>query len=96
MRCRIYLYYASISTCIFFISTFSLSFTLYDLTSLITNVKVTVNDIKSAIGCANHIPFNPNILGSIKSIDFIKLNSKDVVRHPLVQAIIEAYEKEGY
>jgi phosphate starvation-inducible PhoH-like protein len=36
------------------------------------------------------------ILGSIKSIDFIKLNSKDVVRHPLVQAIIEAYEKEGY
>ena len=37
-----------------------------------------------------------SILGSIKSISFIKLNSKDVVRHPLVQAIIEAYEKEGY
>ena len=37
-----------------------------------------------------------SILGKIKSIDFVKLNSKDVVRHPLVQAIIEAYEKEGY
>lgn len=36
------------------------------------------------------------ILGDIKAIKFIKLQTKDVVRHPLVQAIIEAYEKVGY
>lgn len=33
------------------------------------------------------------ILKDIKSIDFIHLNKYDVVRHPLIQRIIEAYEK---
>ncbi|MGI6377590.1 MAG: PhoH family protein [Bacilli bacterium] len=37
-----------------------------------------------------------DILGTIKNIDFIILSSKDVSRHPLVQAIIEAFEKAGY
>lgn len=35
------------------------------------------------------------ILNGIKGIKFIHLNKKDVVRHPLVQKIIEAYEGKG-
>lgn len=35
------------------------------------------------------------ILKSIEGIDFMYLTSKDVVRHPLVQQIINAYEKAG-
>jgi phosphate starvation-inducible protein PhoH and related proteins len=34
-----------------------------------------------------------NILGNVKGIDFIFLNEKDVVRHPLVTRIIDAYER---
>ena len=34
-----------------------------------------------------------NILGKVKGIDFIFLNEKDVVRHPLVTRIIDAYER---
>jgi phosphate starvation-inducible PhoH-like protein len=33
-----------------------------------------------------------NILQSIKGIDFIYLTSKDVVRHSLVQKIVDAYK----
>ena len=33
------------------------------------------------------------ILGGIPEIAFIELTSLDVVRHPLVQKIIDAYEK---
>jgi phosphate starvation-inducible protein PhoH and related proteins len=33
-----------------------------------------------------------NMLGKVKGIDFIFLNAKDVVRHPLVTRIIDAYE----
>ena len=33
------------------------------------------------------------IIGKISGIEFITLTNKDVVRHPLVQKIIEAYEK---
>lgn len=36
-----------------------------------------------------------DILGQIKGISFVTFNEKDVVRHPLVQAIIKAYEKRG-
>lgn len=35
----------------------------------------------------------PKILSSIKGIDFIYLDSRDVVRHKLVREIIEAYNK---
>ncbi|MFZ5962027.1 PhoH family protein [Thalassococcus sp. BH17M4-6] len=35
------------------------------------------------------------LLGKITKISFNYFTSKDVVRHPLVAAIIEAYEKEG-
>ena len=34
------------------------------------------------------------LLTGIKKIDFNYFTSKDVVRHPLVAAIIEAYEAE--
>lgn len=36
-----------------------------------------------------------NILKKIKGIKMVYLNKKDVVRHPLVQKIIEAYEGKG-
>lgn len=32
------------------------------------------------------------VLGKIEDIGFCKLTSKDVVRHPLVQQIVQAYE----
>jgi len=36
-----------------------------------------------------------DILVGIQGISFVTFNEKDVVRHPLVQAIIKAYEKRG-
>ena len=36
-----------------------------------------------------------DILGEIDGISFVTFNEKDVVRHPLVQAIIKAYENRG-
>ena len=36
-----------------------------------------------------------DILGEIEGISFVTFNEKDVVRHPLVQAIIKAYENRG-
>ena len=36
-----------------------------------------------------------SILKNIKGIKIVYLNKKDVVRHPLVQKIIEAYEGKG-
>jgi phosphate starvation-inducible PhoH-like protein len=34
-----------------------------------------------------------NMLGAIPGIEFVQFNEKDVVRHPLVQQIVQAYEK---
>jgi phosphate starvation-inducible PhoH-like protein len=36
-----------------------------------------------------------DILGQVPGISFVTFDEKDVVRHPLVQAIIKAYEKRG-
>jgi phosphate starvation-inducible PhoH-like protein len=36
-----------------------------------------------------------DLLDEIQGISFVTFNDKDVVRHPLVQAIIQAYEKRG-
>ncbi|WP_249030000.1 PhoH family protein [Tannockella kyphosi] len=36
-----------------------------------------------------------NILQGVKGIQFIQLSAMDVVRHPVVQSIIERYEKEN-
>ena len=35
------------------------------------------------------------ILGGIDGLGFVKLGSKDVVRHSIVQAIVDAYEQDG-
>ena len=34
-----------------------------------------------------------NILKDVRGIDVVKFSGKDIVRHPLVQRIVEAYEK---
>ena len=34
------------------------------------------------------------ILGNISGLDFVELSERDVVRHPLVQKVIEAYQKK--
>lgn len=34
-----------------------------------------------------------NVLDNVKGIDFIQLTKHDIVRHPLVQRIVDAYEK---
>lgn len=36
-----------------------------------------------------------DVLGNVEDVSFIYLNETDVVRHPLVQKIIEAYDKAG-
>lgn len=36
-----------------------------------------------------------NLLSNVSEISFVQLSSKDVVRHPIVKQIIEAYEKEN-
>ena len=43
---------------------------------------------KSGLVSASHI------LRDVKGIEFMNFTSIDVVRHPLVQRIIDAYEKE--
>ena len=35
------------------------------------------------------------ILGDIKDIEFVHLNSKDIVRHRIVQDIVNAYEQRS-
>jgi len=35
------------------------------------------------------------ILGNIDGLEFVRLSSKDVVRHSIVQAIVDAYEVDG-
>ena len=35
------------------------------------------------------------ILGGINDIAFIHLNSKDIVRHRIVQAIVDAYDQRS-
>lgn len=59
------------------------------ITGDITQIDLSKN-IKSGLATAQ------GILGEIKDIKFIMLSSKDVVRHPLVQAIIDAYENAGF
>jgi phosphate starvation-inducible protein PhoH and related proteins len=35
------------------------------------------------------------ILGGIDGVSFVRLGSRDVVRHRIVQDIVDAYEKAG-
>ncbi len=69
------------------------------LTRFGANSKVVVTADISQVDLEN--PKKSGIFGAIKILEGIKgirivyLNKKDVVRHPLVQKIIEAYERKG-
>lgn len=45
-------------------------------------------------GVKSGLQIAEEMLGHVKGISFIHLNATDVVRHPLVQRIIEAYDKQ--
>ncbi len=45
-----------------------------------------------AVGTQSGLDVAEKVLGKIGDIAFIKMTSKDVVRHPLVQKIVKAYE----
>ncbi|MDE7323619.1 MAG: PhoH family protein [Lachnospiraceae bacterium] len=45
-----------------------------------------------AIGVQSGLDVAEKVLGKISDIAFIRMTSKDVVRHPLVQKIVKAYE----
>ena len=47
---------------------------------------------KSATGMYTFLPLAQRVLKKIDGIAFCTLTSRDVVRHPLVQKIVEAYE----
>jgi phosphate starvation-inducible PhoH-like protein len=44
-------------------------------------------------GTTNGLMEAPIVLKDIEGIDFVYLTSEDVVRHALVQRVIDAYEK---
>ena len=44
-------------------------------------------------GTASGLDIALRVLRKTEGIGFIELSSKDVVRHPLVQKIVEAYER---
>ena len=70
------------------------------LTRLGYNSKMVITGDESQIDLKSSIKSGiieaSKLLTNIENIALIQFDSKDVVRHPLVQAIIEAYEKEGY
>lgn len=45
-----------------------------------------------AVGMQSGLDVAEKVLGKINDISFIRMTSKDVVRHPLVQKIVKAYE----
>ena len=45
-----------------------------------------------AVGTQSGLDVAEKVLGKINDISFIKMTSRDVVRHPLVQKIVKAYE----
>lgn len=52
-----------------------------------------ITQIDLAKGKESGLKTITKILGNVKGIDFIFLTKNDIVRHPLVQRIIEAYDK---
>lgn len=44
-------------------------------------------------GTKSGLDIAQKVLGNVEGIEFCKLTNKDVVRHPLVQKIVEAYDK---
>lgn len=67
------------------------------LTRLGFNSKMVINGDITQIDLKNQrdsgLASSYTLLKDIKDISFVTLTSKDVVRHPLVQKIIDAYEK---
>ena len=57
---------------------------------MVINGDITQIDLKDQKDSGLASAFN--LLSKIDDLAFIKLSSKDVVRHPLVQKIIDAYE----
>ncbi len=63
----------------------------FDSKAVITG-DVTQIDLPGSVNSG--LPEAPQILGGIKGISFINFSDTDVVRHPLVQDIIKAYENK--
>ncbi len=57
------------------------------ITGDVTQIDLEKNEISGLI-------HSENILKNIPNLDFVYFSNKDVVRHPIVKKIIEAYEKE--
>jgi phosphate starvation-inducible PhoH-like protein len=57
------------------------------ITGDVTQIDLEKNEVSGLIHCEN-------ILKDIPNLDFVYFSNKDVVRHPIVKKIIEAYEKE--
>ena len=69
------------------------------LTRLGFNSKMVITGDLSQVDLRNNqsgLKMAKSILENIQNIGFVTLTSKDVSRHPLVQAIIDAFEKKGY
>ncbi len=54
-----------------------------------------ITQVDLAKGKASGLSDVSKILGGIKEIEIMNLSSDDVVRHPLVQKIVESYAKKG-
>ena len=67
------------------------------LTRIGENPKLVVNGDPSQIDLLNKsqsgLVKSKNILRKIKEIEIVEFDHKDVVRHPLVSKIIQAYQK---
>ena len=67
------------------------------LTRIGENSKLVVNGDPSQIDLINKSQFrinkNKKILNKIKEIKIVEFDHKDVVRHPLVSKIIQAFNK---
>lgn len=59
---------------------------------MIVNGDVTQIDLPR--GAASGLIHAKTVLSSVKDIDFVYFDSQDVVRHPVVASIIEAYDAE--
>lgn len=69
------------------------------LTRLGQGSRMVITGDRTQIDLPGHVPSGladaERLLGNIPKISFNYFTSKDVVRHPLVAAIIEAYEADG-
>ena len=69
------------------------------LTRMGENSRMVITGDRTQIDLARHIPSGlvdaERLLKNVKSIGFNYFTSKDVVRHPLVARIIEAYEADA-